>query len=50
MTVRATVERNVSLDYAYVEECSHHAVETHGVDGIDISEGRTRTPVAAGCS
>lgn len=38
---------NVSLDYAYVEECSHHAVETYGVDGLDVGEVRTQN--TGGC-
>lgn len=38
---------NVTLDHAYVEECSSHAVETYGVDGFEVGEVRTQN--TGGC-
>lgn len=38
---------NVTLDSAFVEDCTHHAVETYGVDGIDI--GTVETQDTGGC-
>ena len=39
--------RNVSLDSAAIEGCAHHAVETYGVDGVDI--GTVTTADTGGC-
>ncbi|WP_254763164.1 RICIN domain-containing protein [Natrinema marinum] len=39
--------RNVSLDAATIEGCAHHAVETYGVDGVDI--GTVTTADTGGC-
>lgn len=38
---------HVTLDSAYVEGCSHHAVETYGVDGLGVGEVHTQN--TGGC-
>lgn len=39
---RGPLSKNVSIDYVYVENSQHHAVETYGVDGINIGTVETR--------